>query len=199
VTGADYVDAKSALAALESSIDPTSPGFDQGERALLLALSTAQSSETAAEQLAVIDAGVQQLNAGITTTRKRVTLTSRKADVPLSFRNDTGRPVRVRVNLDSTKLLFPDGDEFVLDLPEGNSVERFAVEARTSGTFTMTVTLTTEDGRLPIGAPTRVTVRSAVFSGVGAALTVGALIFLALWWGNHFRKARRARAAIETV
>ncbi|MDZ4827790.1 MAG: hypothetical protein SGJ13_15200, partial [Actinomycetota bacterium] len=111
----------------------------------------------------------------------------------------TGRPVRVRVNLDSTKLLFPDGDEFVLDLPEGNSVERFAVEARTSGTFTMTVTLTTEDGRLPIGAPTRVTVRSAVFSGVGAALTVGALIFLALWWGNHFRKARRARAAIETV
>ncbi len=199
VTGTDYVEAKSALASLESSIDPTSPVIAEGERALLLALSTAQSSERAAEQLAVIDAGVQQLNAGVTTTRKRVTLTSRKADVPLSFRNDTGQPVRVRVHLDSTKLLFPDGDEFVLDLPEGNSVERFAVEARTSGTFTMTVTLTTEDGLLPIGAPTRVTVRSAVFSGVGAALTVGALLFLALWWGNHFRRSRRARAAIETV
>ena len=57
----------------------------------------------------------------------------------------------------------------------------------------MTVTLTTGDGALRMGIPpTRVTVRSAVFSGIGAALTVGALLFLALWWGNHFRRTRRA-------
>jgi hypothetical protein len=24
-------------------------------------------------------------------------------------------------------------------------------------------------------------------------LTIGALLFLALWWGNHFRRTRRAR------
>jgi hypothetical protein len=59
----------------------------------------------------------------------------------------------------------------------------------------MTVTVTTVDGRVALGAPARVTVRSAVFSGVGGALTLGALVFLALWWANHLRRTRRARRA----
>ena len=59
----------------------------------------------------------------------------------------------------------------------------------------MTVTLTSADGNLRMGPPTRVTVASAVFSGAGAALTVGALLFLALWWGNHFRRTRRRAGA----
>ena len=44
--------------------------------------------------------------------------------------------------------------------------------------------------------PRTVSVRSAVFSGAGAALTVGALLFLALWWANHFRRTRRRGAAV---
>jgi hypothetical protein len=38
-----------------------------------------------------------------------------------------------------------------------------------------------------------VTIRLAVFSGMGIALTLGALVFLAGWWGNHFWRSRRAR------
>jgi hypothetical protein len=49
------------------------------------------------------------------------------------------------------------------------------------------------DGRLTFGKLTRVTVRSAVFGGFAVALTVGALVFLAGWWANHFRRTRRAR------
>lgn len=195
VTGAQYTAAAQALTSLRSSIPPDSPTLAQGERALLLALGRAQP-EAASAGLAVIDGAVEQLNAGVGTTRKRVTLTSRRADVPISFRNDTGMPVRVRVHLDSSKLLFPKGDDIEIELPEGVGTERFTVEARTSGTFTMTVTLTTGDGNMTIGAPTRITVRSAVFSGVGAAITIGALVFLALWWGNHFRRTRRARAKL---
>ena len=97
------------------------------------------------------------------------------------------------MRLDSEKLLFPDGNEQAVELPVGTSTHPFAVEARASGTFTMSVTLTTGDGTQNIGAPTSVTVRSAAFSGIGAALTIGALLFLALWWGNHYRHARRAR------
>ena len=78
-------------------------------------------------------------------------------------------------------------------LPEGVSTQQFAVEARASGTFTMTATLTTGDGAVRLGIPQRVSVRSAVFNGAGAALTVGALLFLLLWWANHFRRTRRAR------
>jgi hypothetical protein len=43
------------------------------------------------------------------------------------------------------------------------------------------------------------TVRSTVFSGWGAALTIGALTFLAIWWTRdivrHRRAARRAALA----
>ncbi|GIU90262.1 MAG: hypothetical protein KatS3mg010_1361 [Acidimicrobiia bacterium] len=193
VTRAAYDAAVQDLASVQSSVGTADPGVRQGERALQLALSSEGSPEDAAQLLSVVDAAVAELRDGVSTTRKRVTLTARRADIPISFDNRTGKPVSVRVELASSKLLFPDGEARVVTLPEGNHTERFAVEARTSGTFTMTVTLMSQDGRLPIGPPTRLTVRSAVFSGAGAALTVGALVFLALWWANHLRRARRSR------
>lgn len=193
VTRAAYDATAQNLASVQSSVGTADPGVRQGERALQLALSSANSPEEAAQLLSVVDAEVVELRDGVSTTRKRVTLTARRADIPISFDNSTGKPVSVRVELASSKLLFPDGEARVVTLPEGNHTERFAVEARTSGTFTMTVTLMSEDARLPIGPPTRLTVRSAVFSGAGAALTVGALVFLALWWANHFRRTRRSR------
>ena len=58
----------------------------------------------------------------------------------------------------------------------------------------MTITLTSEDGRLAIGSPVRVTVRSAVFGGLAVGLTVAALLFLAAWWFNHVRRTRRGAA-----
>lgn len=130
---------------------------------------------------------------GITTADKTVTLTARSADIPLSFENNTGRAVKVRIHLASSKLLFPDGDERVVELAEGNTTVPFPVRARVSGTFTMTVTVTSEDGRLTIGEPTSVTIRSAVFSGAGTFLMVGAAAFLAVWWGTHALRRRRAR------
>jgi hypothetical protein len=81
----------------------------------------------------------------------------------------------------------------VFPLPLGHYTRRFAVEARASGTFAMTITLESPDRSVQLGPPTRVTIRSAVFSGIGIALTLGALLFLAGWWGNHFWRTRRAR------
>ena len=99
-----------------------------------------------------------------------------------------------KVSLGRTK-----GNDVVITLPLGHwtaPTDRrapFPVIARTSGTFAMTITLESADGSLPLGQPTRVTIRSAVFSGIGIALTLGALVFLAGWWGNHFWRTRRAR------
>jgi hypothetical protein len=103
----------------------------------------------------------------------------------------------VQLNAPSGKALFPDGAERLITLQPGNSTQRFVVEARATGTFSMTVTLTSEDGQLHVGA-TEITVRSTVFSGWGAMLTVGALVFLAGWWANHIWRSRRAarRAAV---
>jgi hypothetical protein len=128
---------------------------------------------------------------------KTLTLTARRATLPLSFQNDTKRAgIHVRVHLDSPKLIFPDGPNVLLDLPIGHYTKAIHVEARASGTFTLTVTLESADGSVQLGPPTRVTIRSAVFSGIGIGLTIGALLFLAGWWGNHFRRSRRARRAL---
>lgn len=190
----DYERAERSLSSFRTVVGEADPDIRSAEQALLVALSSDLTPARAAQLLAVIDRAAQRFLGQITTTAQRVTLTTRRAKIPLTFNNQTGQPVRVRVRLDapSGKALFPDGAEQVITLAPGNQTQRFVVEARATGTFAMTVTLTSEDGQLPIGAPTEITVRSTVFSGWGAALTISALAFLAFWWANHIRRSRRA-------
>jgi Family of unknown function (DUF6049) len=121
-----------------------------------------------------------------------ITLTSSEAKIPLTFRNDADQRVPIHIALASDKLVFPDGtDRHVTLEPGKNQTVRIAVETRSSGTFPLTMTVTTEGG-LPIQT-SEVTVRSSFVSGVGVFLTVGAILFLALWWGWDIRRRRRRR------
>jgi hypothetical protein len=169
----------------------------QVDRGLLIA----QSSELpAAGRLSAAHylQGAKELMAGITGRVRgpdgRVTLTARKATIPISLLNPTGHPLHVRVRLESDQLLFPDGSERVLTLPPENTTENFKVETRASGAFPLTITVTSPDGRLLV-ASSELTVRSTVVSGVGAMLTAGAGLFLLLWWANDLRRGGRRRRA----
>jgi hypothetical protein len=193
VTGADWESARSRLGSLAATVGADDPAVTAGTRALRLALGSTQPAAEAARHLRLVSELVRAVQDSVTVAQRRVTLTARRADIPISFTNRSGQPITALVRLESTKMLFPSGAERLVELPPGSSTQQFAVEARASGTFTMTVAVASPDGRLELGPPIRVTVRSAVFSGVGAALTIGALAFLALWWGNHFRRARRSR------
>ena len=126
--------------------------------------------------------------------RSTVTITSSKAEIPIGFQNTSDQPLTVHLKLESDRLLFPDGAERDVLLPAHRSTTvRVAVETRGSGTSPVLMTVTTPDG-LPIGGPTRITVRSTFVSGVGVFLTVGAIVFLALWWGWDIRRRRKRRA-----
>jgi hypothetical protein len=195
ISAVDYHGTQSQLASLRSSLGPQDPSLPHGEQALRLSLSSLNTETEAHAYLGVVTDAARALQQGVSTAARRVTVTARRADVPLTFVNDTGKPVTARVHLASEKLLFPDGPDRIVDLAPGETTERFAVEARASGTFTMTVTLASADGNLQLGGAEKISVRSAVFSGAGAALTAGALVILALWWGNHVRRTRRARRA----
>ncbi|MGO9877333.1 MAG: DUF6049 family protein [Acidimicrobiia bacterium] len=192
----EYATAVHDLAAYQAMVGPTDPSIAAGQHALLLALSTANSGPQAQAYLNTITANLQTLTDGLTTTAKTLTLTARRAYLPLSFQNNTSHAgIHVLVHLDSPKLIFPKGPDFPLTLPRGHSSAKqneFPVEARASGTFVMTITLESPDGSVKLGT-TSVTIRSTVFSGIGIALTLGALLFLAGWWGNHFVRTRRAR------
>jgi hypothetical protein len=167
----------------------------EGKHLLGVALSTAITSDRAHETLDRIDRGIHSFTEGVTVDAKRITLTARQASVPLSFENKLNPPrtVRVQVHLSSPKLAFPKGDTQTIDLAPGVTTHSFDVEARTSGTFPLDITMTSADGRLTFGNPVKVTVRSAVFGGFAVALTIAALVFLALWWGNHWRRTRKAK------
>ncbi len=110
--------------------------------------------------------------------------------------------MRVQIQFESEKLEFPAGSApneanctqvsggFACTLPPRNTTIRFPVETRASGTFPLQMTVTSEDGKLALGSA-RYTVRSTAVSGVGIFLTIGAGVFLAIWWITHWRRSRR--------
>ena len=74
-----------------------------------------------------------------------ITITSSKAEIPISFQNTSDQTVTVHVKLESDRLLFPDGAERDVVLPAQRSTTvRVAVETRGSGTSPVQ-----HDGRPP--------------------------------------------------
>ena len=173
LAASEYEQAARDLTAYALMVGAKDPSVAAGHQALLLSLSTENTRPEALRYLSSITTKLDAVTSGITTTAKALTLTARSADLPLSFQNNTGRDgVHVLVHLESPKLIFPKGSDFLLVLPRGHTTAKrneFPVEARASGTFAMTITLESPDGTVQIGAPTRVTIRSAVFSGIGIA------------------------------
>jgi hypothetical protein len=70
------------------------------------------------------------------------------------------------------------------------------VRSRTSGAFPFEVEVTSPDGELAL-ATTRYSVRSTAVSGVGLALSIGAGVFLVVWWARHWRASRNAKLVGE--
>lgn len=139
---------------------------------------------------------------------RSITLTAQQGEIPVTFQNRTGSPAKVVVRVQSDKLAFPHGSTQTIDLVRRNTTQRFTVESRTSGAFPMRITLESPDGNLVIGR-TRMTVRSTAASGVSLIVSLGAALFLAIWWGRHAWRGRhdpanarshdRARRAEEAV
>jgi len=191
------------LDGLASMVGATDPVVERGRDSLLVALTSAWSPATArtrsSARLNHVDNEIHSVaNQVIAPDTRTVTLISRRSDIPISILNTTGREVTIRVQLDSEKLEFPDGDARVLTLPSRNTTVRLPVESRASGTFPLRVTITSEDGALNL-QQARYTVRSTVVSGVGVILTIGAGLFLAIWWLTHWRRTRRNPLPVAPV
>jgi Family of unknown function (DUF6049) len=197
VTARELRTASARLDAFRRLVPADDPRIKRGERALLVAMSSVwtgtQGRRRASQELGVIDSSVSQYVRLIRGPQQTtVTITARKASIPISFQNAGTQPVTVRVRLQSEKLFFPTGPDHVLTLAPHNTTARFAVETRASGTFPLVVTVSSADGAI-VFQQTRFTVRSTVVSGVGLFLTLGAGLFLAGWWGNHYRRRRRGQ------
>lgn len=199
VTAAQYAQGVKNRDAVAQVVPANDPRVASADRALASSVASAWSTPAgrgAARHLlrsirTSVDAYVNQVEVQPQST---VTITSSTAEIPISFKNNGDSVVTVHLRLDSDRLLFPDGAEQNIDLaPKHNTTVRVAVETRGSGTTPVLMTVTTPGG-LQIGDQTVIKVRSTFVSGVGVFLTVGAIVFLALWWGWDIHRRRKKRA-----
>jgi hypothetical protein len=199
VTTAQYATGVQSRDAIAALLGPADPRTQNADRALASSLAAAWANppgRVRARQLLTSIAGsvAGYLGQVQVQPQSTVTITSSKAEIPISFRNTGNDNIVVHLRLESDRLLFPEGAERDITLTaQHNTTIRVAVETRGSGTAPVTVTVTTPGG-LAIGKPTIIKVRSSFVSGVGVFLTVGAVVFLVVWWGWDIRRRRKKRA-----
>lgn len=167
-----------------SYVSETNPVLTQMRLKLDWARSTAVWSDGDWAQALSYAALVRQRLAGeadlIRPEEGSVTLTSRSGDVPVTVRNLAGYPVRIVVEVGSTKLDFPEGRTQEVTVPPRGQTVTFVAEARTTGSFPMTVSVASPNGQVRFGAA-EVTVRSTGAGVSALVLTVGAALFLVVW------------------
>jgi hypothetical protein len=113
-----------------------------------------------------------------------ITLTSRTGRIPVTLRNEAGYPVQLELSLRATGLELIGGPS--RDIMMSRPIQTFVFPARAqrTGRFPVQVRLGTPDGTR-IGR-TEIVVRSTAYNRIALVITIGAALFLALWWGRRF-------------
>lgn len=196
--------ARERIASFDSLlVDSGSADLDLFERYLLVAESSDLTPDGRRAYVDAVTTHIADVTSKVRVLGDRTfRLTAREGTIPLTVVNDNSFDVRVEIELTSDKLTFtdsgsdgrPERRELVLRA-NSTTTEAVPVKARTSGAFPLQVTLRSPDGRLELSA-SRFTVTSTVASGIGLLLSVGAAVFLALWWAKHWRTVRRAQRLV---
>ncbi|UDY34359.1 DUF6049 family protein [Dermatobacter hominis] len=123
---------------------------------------------------------------------RRVLLTSQDSTIPLRFRNDLPYDVEVEIWVRSVRLDVEGADRRVVTLHPGENRIDVEVTTRAPGGTTLRVDASSPDGEIVLPS-VAIPVSSSTISGVGAALSVLSLLFLAGWWFLTIRRDRRRR------
>jgi len=118
-----------------------------------------------------------------------LTLTSREGQLQLVLLNEGLHPLRVQIRFITPNLILDDAtieDNF----EPGSTPLNIEAIARTSGTFPVNVVVETVDGRYRI-VEREIVVRSTSLNQIALGLTIGALLFLVLFYISRAVKRRR--------
>jgi hypothetical protein len=128
-----------------------------------------------------------------TPDKEKVTLGAEDGQFPLPVESSLDYPVKVVIELEANdRVEFPN-NRIETTLDPGSTLVPIRVKTRTAGDTPVRITVRSPDDGV-ILAESQYTIRSTAVSGVGIVLTVGAALFLAIWWGRHWRRTRAARA-----
>ncbi|WP_419918724.1 DUF6049 family protein [Candidatus Poriferisocius sp.] len=161
------------------------------ERALLLSGAYGLTETQRDSYLGVVAQTVRDTVAAIQPpSQQRITLTSRSGTIPMLIRNNLDYDVIVRLDLNSDKLDFPDGDSRLWRLSPGVTQVQVAVRAKTSGDAVLKVSVNSPTGLLALGE-SQLTVRTTSLSGTGVGIAAAALAILLVWWARNWWSRRR--------
>jgi len=191
--------ARTHLDTFVALVGTDSPRTDPLARHLLLATAAGLTAADRRGHIDTVEAAINGVTSKVSTPATfTLTLTAREGTIPLTIRNDSGVPLHVSVRLRSQKLEFPEGDTIDLVLTEETKRINIAVRALASGAFPLEVDVMSPDGQRSL-TMTRYTVRSTAVSGAGLVLSVGAGLFLIVWWARHWRRTRRSAKLVATA
>jgi len=166
------------------------------DRTLLLA--QAQTPEEGERLAQTVRSRIDEILDGLTIAERHITLTSRTGSAPLSINNANPFPMHVQVRLDGgPRLGFPEGAAQVVELPaETLTTLSIPVEARSTGSYPIRVTLETPDGEAIVGSG-RLILRSTAVSRVALIFVVGGGAFLLLASALRSFRGRRSAARVD--
>lgn len=191
----DQRTARDQLEALASALPIDTSVYPRLERSLLVTPSADLSPGERRARLEALGASIRAETNLITLPGARtITLTERKGRLPITIVSQSDEPVRIMLRVQSDKLRFPVTQTsgtaiFTEDLHKGSNLLDLLVEARSAGAFPLRITVMSPRGGL-VFQQTVFTVQSHALSGVGVVLSVGAAIFLMIWWGRHAWRSR---------
>ncbi|MDE0115485.1 MAG: DUF6049 family protein [bacterium] len=156
------------------------------ERALLLSGAYGLTETQRDAYLAVVAQTVRDTVAAIEPpSQQRITLTSRSGSIPMLIRNSLNHDVVVRLDFNSDKLDFPNGDSLLWRLSPGVNQVQVAVRAKTSGDAVLEISVNSPTGLLALGE-SQLTVRATSLSGAGVGIAAAALAILMVWWARSW-------------
>ena len=172
------------------------------EDALLRAVSAhwAANPDGGARLVGTVDAGLQdQLGKLRLVPGGPVTMTGRSGRVPLTFENDLGQPVRIRIRLSSSNRLEIEGAKRYDSragaealIPPGRHTVSVDGRATTGGLFNLKVEVLSKDGA-PLGIDLTVRVRSTAYGAVALAVTGVAFGLLLIASATRLLRRRRPK------
>ncbi len=189
--------ARGLLDSFRAMTGPESRRFETYEDRILVSGAQELTDAERSAYLAGARSGLlDQFGAIDTPDRQTATLTAQEGNIPITIRSRLEYPVSVVLELSAgPRLDFPEGARIPVVLDGASRRVNIPIRAMTSGDTPLTVTVRSPDGEGVELATTRYTVRSTAVSGIGVFLTIGAAMFLLLWWFRHWRRLRARRRA----
>ena len=120
-----------------------------------------------------------------------VNLTGRDTPLPLLIENAGSIPLNVLVSIDAPRLVVPEAP-IPVTLRPGTTTVRIPVEARSNGTFDVTVEVLSPKGTVVVEAVS-IRAKSMTLSGFGRLVGVGLILVLLSWWYSHIRQTRKPK------